>query len=296
MLVSMTGFGRAEVILSPGAQAIIEISTLNHKFLEVDCRLPEGFQGLEDQIRGLIGKQVRRGRVRVSVSVKMKDSAMPVVFDAELARRYVGELRKFQKRLRVPGELSMEMVLGLPRVVSAPERDMSAERWWPKLQEGVAEALTGLAKMRQKEGGRLRSELARIAGAIERTKRSIERRIPSSQKQLEKRLAARIEALAKSAPSVQAARSAVIAEAAGLVQSNDVTEELARIDSHLKALRQAFAGQVENPGRTMDFLAQELHREVNTLGVKARDARIVRWAIDLKGQIEKLREQAANVE
>ncbi len=185
----------------------------------------------------------------------------------------------------------MEMVLGLPEVVTLPRRDLTPSQWWPRLRMGVSQALENAVKMRRQEGKVLSRILADIVVKLDGLSGSIRRRLPVAQRDLKERLIARLKVLAGPVDKKLLAH-----EAAALVQANDVSEELARIHSHLASLHTVVAGSVESPGRTADFLAQELHREVNTLGVKARDATTIHWVVAMKGEIEKLREQAANVE
>ncbi len=291
MLTSMTGFGRAEGNLSSSARTVVEIQTLNHRFLEVDCRLPEGFLSFEQAIRALVGRTIRRGRVRVFVGIKSKHQTPAAAFQVDVARQYAASLRQLKKQLHLSGEVTLETVLSLPRVVGAPSSAEFPERSRKMVEQTVGQAIAQLTAMRQKEGGRLEKVFRKLVVSLENLNRRIVRRVPEAQKNLTQRLQARIQAAAAAADPV-----AVAKEAAALVRETDVSEELTRIQSHLVALRRAIGGQAESQGRTMDFLAQELQREVNTLGVKIRDAAVIRWVVEMKGLIEKLREQAANVE
>ncbi len=299
MLTSMTGFGRAEVPVPPIGHAAIEIHTLNHRFLEVDCRLPDGFQSLEGPVRTAVAGAIRRGRVRVSVALKTKEPQSPRIFQAEMARRYLSQLRALQRRLKVPGEVTLEMLLGLPQVIAVPEKEALSIRWWPHLKAGILRALEKVLAMRRQEGQRLARNLMHLVDSLEQLNGRVRRQVPAAQTALQKRWADRIQRVLRQTGSREESaldRKTVVAEAAAFVQATDVSEELTRIDSHLKALRQALSGRVESPGRTADFLAQELHREANTLGAKMREGSVVRWVIAMKNQIEKIREQVANVE
>ena len=291
MLISMTGFGRAEVALPKSGRAVVEVHSLNHKFLDVECRFPEGFQSLEEPVRALVAAAAGRGRIKVSLVLKTRETESPVIFQKDLARRYVSQLRKFQRQVGLSGAVTLEIILGLPQVMMAPKKIILPEQWWPFLKAGMAQALSEMKKMRQREGRHLAHVMRRLVSQLEGLHRKIRKRVPVATAKLEKKLAVRIQALAPTADS-----GSVAGEAAALVQATDVSEELARIDSHLANLRRAVEGRVEGPGRTIDFLAQELQREVNTLGAKMRDESVVQWVIAMKGQIEKLREQAANVE
>ena len=302
----MTGFGRAETDLPGSGRAAVEIRSVNHRFLEVDCRLPEGFQAFEENVRAMVGRAMVRGQVRVTVSLRGVREPATVVFQEKLARKYHHQLEGLRKRLGIPGAVSLETVLGLPQVVAVSERNgVSTVAVWKLVERAVSLALAGAVKMRRDEGSRLEKMLRQRIEIFENLAGRIRRRVPSAQGDLRKRLAERIETALQQAGKEAPAGEVTAREAAVMVQSTDVNEELERLASHFVALRSAIAGrppasakkgEQAGPGRTLDFLAQELQREVNTLGTKLRDPEISRWVVEFKGQIEKLREQAANVE
>ncbi len=291
MLTSMTGFGRSGVVLPSAGRATVEIQTLNHRFLDVECRLPEGFMGLEQSIRAQVARGVHRGRVRVYLNVKMRRLTPASIVRREIAQRYTRELRQLKKQLKLDGDVTLEAVIGLPHVVEAPAPDESLQRWTVPIGRAVSEAVGSLVKMRRKEGVRLERTLQGIHRSLRDLYQKVSRQVPKVQKGLSRRLQAKLRAEVPSADP-----AACVREAALLIRETDVAEELARIGSHLSALRQAVEGAVDSPGRTMDFLAQELQREINTLGVKIRDGAVSRQVVEMKGLVEKLREQAANVE
>jgi uncharacterized protein (TIGR00255 family) len=291
MLTSMTGFGRAEAELAPGARAVVEIRSVNHRYLEVECRLPEGLAGLEDSFRQEAARSLRRGRVRISVALKGDPANPKILFRSEVARRYAAELKKLAGSLKIPGEITLPTLLSLPGVMATPEKSFLPPSWAGRLEKVLREALAELAAMRRKEGQRLQQAIGRVVAQMERSAAWIQDQLPGMEERLAKRFSSRILKLAPKADPREMA-----AQAAGMVSAGDVSEELTRIGSHLAAVRQAVEGKTGLAGRTLDFLAQELHREVNTLGSKAFDAAVVRRVVEMKHQIEKLREQAANVE
>ncbi len=306
MLTSMTGFGRAEADLPGSGRAAAEVRSVNHRFLEIDCRLPEGFQAFEENIRALVGRVIGRGQVRVSVALRGTREPATAVFQEQLARKYHRQLDGLRRRLGIAGGVSLETLLGLPQVVTVSDRDgASTAAAWKKMEQVISRALDQAVRMRQVEGKRLELALRRRIAIFEELTRKIEQRTPRAQGDLRGRLAERIQAALQQAGQAKAPEEIAAREAALLVQATDVNEELERITSHLMALRHAVAGkpaaaakrgEQTGPGRTMDFLAQEFQREVNTLGTKLRDPEISRWVVEFKGQIEKLREQAANIE
>lgn len=301
----MTGFGRAEATLPrrPGSagRAVVEVRTVNHRFLEVEARLPEGLQAFEENLRQAVGRRIRRGQVRVSVMIRPSEESLPMTFDEPLARAYARQLQRLKRKLKLGGEITLQTVLGLPRVVTVPEREGAAAEQWPMVEPTVQRALHQAVQMRRQEGRRLQKVLQQLVGRLEELTGRVRRQGARVQKDLERRLAERIRVLCRTVPGGQPDPQMVTTEAAALIQSTDVREELDRMDSHLAALRAALQGRASSargasPGRTIDFLAQELHREVNTLGTKLRDRSLAHWVVEMKGQVEKIREQAANIE
>lgn len=303
-MTSMTGFGRAEAVLPPAGRVAVEIRSVNHRFLEVETRVPEGFQAWEEEMRVLAARQLRRGQVRVSVSMKWNDAPLPVEFDRAQAARYLRELRRLEKKLGLKETVTLQLLLGLPQVMKAADREHPSARQWPLVQKAVEQALAALVRMRRQEGARLQRELQAEIAVLARLAEKVRRNAPLIYRQAQKRLAKRIETLLRGSSAAAMSSASVLAEAGTLAQAADVSEELARIDSHLHALTKMVRGEqvasagdrASSPGRTIDFLSQELQREVNTLGTKLRDAAVVECVVAMKGQIEKLREQAANLE
>ena len=305
MITSMTGFGRAEAALPPAGRVVVEIRSVNHRFLEIETRLPEGFQSWEDEIRARVARRLRRGQVRVSVSLKWGELLPPVEFNAGQARRYLTQLKKMERTLGLRDAVTLDLLIGLPQVMVAANRTNPSGRQWPRVERVVDQALSQLIRMRQQEGARLQKALLTEIRTLGRFARQVSRSAPEIHRQARKRLAQRIETMLRGTQVPAAHPAAILAEAGALVQSADVSEELARLDSHLSALTRATrgetagaetAGKPSSPGRTIDFLAQELQREANTLGTKLRDSGVIQCVVAMKGQIEKLREQAANLE
>lgn len=311
MLFSMTGFGRAESRLASSGGVTVEIRSVNHRFLETEVRLPNGLQSFEEEIRRRVGTEVRRGQVRVFVTLRETAVHYPAAIQTDLARRYVTQLRRLQKQLRLNGPLGLETILALPQVISTAEKTIPATRQWSSVERTIEQALARMLQMRRREGARLKEALQRITRALETLARNIRRRIPEFEKESQRRLAERIEALLQSVGQNPASgHDAVLAEAASIVSGSDVSEEMDRLDSHFLALRNLLSGGkpagrkraatgkelAGSPGRTIDFLVQEMQREVNTLGSKLRDGEVLRDVVAMKGQLEKLREQAANLE
>jgi uncharacterized protein (TIGR00255 family) len=291
-LISMTGFGRAQGPLAGVGRASVEIRTLNHRFLEVECRLPEGWEGLEPEIRPLVARRIRRGRVRISVAIKRVFETAPASFQLGVARDYARALRALARATGASPQISLETLLGLPHVVKVAHTEGPTQRARGQLAAAVALALEHVARMRHQEGIRLEKQMQGICKHLEKLCLQIERRI----KILEPAAASRTRKRLKKLLHEAAEERLIAAQVASWVREGDVSEELTRLRSHFSALKKALQGSVESPGRTIDFLAQELHREVNTLGTKAKDGAIAQRVVAMKNQIEKLREQSSNIE
>lgn len=283
----MTGFGRGEAVA--GAVLLcVELRSVNSRFREVKARLPRELAALEAEACGLVGESFARGRFDLHVRRSVEGSGRRVVLDEELAHRY----RELARGLG--GEVSAERLLALPGVVHVVESEVDLEVERGLLREAVAQACLGLAGMRVAEGAALRADL--LAGLDAIAGRLVEVREVASRapERLQERLSERLRRLVREVP-VDSWRLAQ--EVALLADRADVAEELARLDSHLAQFRAALgAGGPAGVGRKLDFLLQEMNREVNTLGSKAVDVELGGAVVDMKTLLERLREQVANVE
>ena len=286
----MTGFGRGEGAGPDGAHLSVEIQAVNHKFLDLEIRFPEGWGMLEEPVRATVAQAIRRGKVRVTGLVKRSESRRRTHFHPEAARRYVTQLKQLRRRSGAEGPVTLGMVLGLPGVVEA-QRESVQPLAWETLDPLVRRALDQMVRMRRREGRRLSRILLKQIEVYAGAYRKVRRQVPKIQQAARQRAVRKIRGMLGSG-----GRKEAVAEAAQWLQGNEVSEELDRIQSHLTALKEAARGRIDNPGRSIDFLAQELHRETNTLGAKLRDGAVVKSLVAMKNQIEKIREQAANVE
>ncbi len=275
MIRSMTGFGIAEGSLAQGGSCSIELRSTNHKFLETVLHLPEGFLAFEDRIKKEVEKKLCRGRV---VCVFKVAAAMPadVRLDTALLGRYLEEIAHVQRRYRLAGAPSLETLLHLPGVVSLVERRTSRETLWPQLERLLARALTQLLRMRQKEGRALQRILRQYA-------RTMQTEVG--------RIRARFCVVAKE----KAAQLSTPDERASFLKNIDIAEELDRLDFFLRTFLEKCAGN-SPVGKELDFIAQEMQRETNTMGAKSCDGPISAIVVGLKSKIEKLREQVQNIE
>ena len=293
MLRSMTGFGAAsreegDVVLSA------EVRAVNHRHLNLKLRLPHDLSSLEPEVEALVRKRLERGSVTAFVSVERKSTTSTARIDAETVKRYRDQVRTVGKELGLDAEVSLETLLGLPGVVvSSDDSKTDAKRLKRALLGAVDEALGLLISMREVEGKAIHDDLQKNAAATAKIVRKIERRMPTVVKAHQKNLAKRVSELLDGRQTLQAAD--VAREIALLADRLDVSEELSRLASHLDQLA-SFLAKGGRVGRKLDFLVQEIFREVNTIGSKCSDAKVAHWVVEAKTHVERLREQVQNVE
>ncbi|MEI6323078.1 MAG: YicC/YloC family endoribonuclease [bacterium] len=290
---SMTGHGRG-TSTKKGWHVTVECASVNRKGIEVAFTLPKQMTLLEPRLREQVVGAVSRGRVNVSVVVE--NSGTPdeqSVIDREAAHRALRELRALRDELSLPGEISLELLLRSPGVLkTSVESAPVPEDLWPAVESALAQALDRLCFMRRKEGMHLVSDLLKRVRLLENAAKAIRLRVPAVQRQRREHLKKKLEELGV---SVAASDPAVARELALMAERSDITEELTRLESHFAQCREALAG-TEPAGRTLDYLAQEMFREFNTLGNKAADAAISRRVVQSKAELDRIREQVANLE
>ncbi|MFZ5816713.1 MAG: YicC/YloC family endoribonuclease [Bacillota bacterium] len=292
MVRSMTGFGRGEATGEPG-KVTVEMKAVNHRFSEVVFRMPRQFNVHEDQARKLILAQVARGRVEVFISWEAAAKARGVKVDKELALAYHNALKELAGEIGSKSELTLDTLAKLPDVLSVEEGSVSDEEVWSVLEPALSEALANLVAMREREGAALVADLADRLDKIEAFRQTVAERAPQVVEEYRQKLTRRLEELLPQGNAVDPQRLAQ--EVALFADRADIAEEIARLGSHIAQFRAAFA-EGEAIGRKLDFLVQELGREVNTIGSKANDAAITAAVIAAKGELEKVREQVQNIE
>ncbi len=291
MIRSMTGFGAGRG--ASGSEEIdLEVRSVNHKFCEVKARLPRELAALElDVIRG-VKDRLARGGVEVSARRGAGRGHLAPRVDAGLAEEYLRAFREVQSRLGLPGEVRLEDVLHADGVVSLEERTLDLDAARAALAQALSGALDSLSGMRAREGEALARDLAGRLDAVELFAGRVEQLAPRSVEQHRERLAERVSELARGL-TLDPGRLAQ--EVALFADRIDVAEEVTRLRSHVAQLRGLMAGD-EPAGRKMEFLVQEMHREVNTIGSKSQSAEIAAAVVAAKAEIERMREQVANVE
>lgn len=296
-LRSMTGFGAARQVASGAAAplaAVVEMRSVNHRYLQVKVRAPGELPDLEVALEALCKRQLERGAVQISVRLEWTGAASTPAIDWEALESYRSLAGELARRLGLDGELSLHHWLTLPGVLANRTQSLDQEAASALCLAAAEQALSELVAMRNREGLALKADLERHGAALAKLVEKIRKRSPLAVKAQFKALEQRLRALL--GERAQALSPADLArELALLADKSDVDEELARLDSHLQQL-QGFLAAKQPVGRALDFLVQEFNREVNTIGSKCADAKIAAWVIEAKTHVERLREQVQNVE
>ena len=289
---SMTGFGRGEAE-AKGRRWTVEIRCVNHRYLDLKIKLPRGYAGLEEKVRKCLTAVLVRGRVDVTLSVSGDFSDLQEIeANHNLALTYRDAIAKLADQLDLDNDVSLLRLVAYPDVLVLTQRAEDLAEVWPPMELALQEALTTCNRMRSEEGDAmavdLQERLSQFAGVVAK----IEARIPELLLEREAKLKERLEKLLG---NVQLDPQRLAQEVAILSDKTDVTEEIVRLDSHINQFR-AFLESEEATGRKIDFLLQEFLREVNTMASKINDADIAHLTVDLKAELEKMREQIQNIE
>ncbi|KPK42677.1 MAG: hypothetical protein AMJ78_01685 [Omnitrophica WOR_2 bacterium SM23_29] len=293
MVRSMTGFGRGEAA-APKGKIQVELKTLNHRFFDISNRLPENFMIFDDKIRLEVAKKIKRGKVSISLTYEGPRKASPkLVIDNELAGKYKRLLLDLKRSLKLKDDISLSQIISFPNVVTVEIEPREEAKLWLNVKEALGKALNSLVKMREKEGRNLRKDIIKRKNTILKEISLIERRSRTVLKEYRAQLLKKIKEL--SAGKIDLDKGRIELEVALFAKNSDISEEITRIKAHLGSFDETLRRKDE-VGRKLDFIAQELHREINTIGQKTSDYRIAQIAITIKGEIEKIREQVQNIE
>lgn len=288
----MTGFGRGLVAGDEG-QVLVEIRSYNHRFLDLAIRMPGELAGLEDRVRKELQATFERGRLDVYISLEEYPQRSRIVeLDGALARRYHEALVQLARELGVSGDGLLSLIATLPGVVRTRETPLDLERVWESLGPAVRQAADELEAMRRAEGEAIEKDLIHRMARIAYLTGEIGARAPLLTEEYRQRLTRRVSELLKD-PIVGEER--LTTEIALYAERSSIAEELVRLESHIDQFR-CLAGVDEPVGRKAEFILQEMVREVNTIGSKTQDPEIGRWVVEIKSELENIREQIQNVE
>jgi uncharacterized protein (TIGR00255 family) len=288
----MTGYGRGETDHN-GTKFSVELNSVNRKQSDIVINLPRDLTALEPQIRQTINENISRGRTNVVVSYHNGSSApRKLALDTELARSYHDAMRALQKDLDAPGEITIGSILQAPGVMRAPEETIDSGAAWPAIERALRLALSELIKMREREGKHLAKDLIGRLKAMRKQIKEIRALHPDVVKKYRATLLERIH---KAGLPIATDDERLVKEISFFADRADVSEELTRVESHLAQFAHHLRRH-EPVGRTLEFITQEIFRELNTLGAKANDAAISQRVVLCKAELEKIREQIQNLE
>ncbi|MDD4239780.1 MAG: YicC family protein [Desulfotomaculaceae bacterium] len=292
MIKSMTGYGRGEAVTA-GKKFTFELKAVNHRYNEVVLRLPRSLTLLEDRIRRLIQARTARGRVDGFLGLEeCGEKNATVKVDKALAAAYYNAMKELQENLGIGGDIQLKQLVALPGVLTVAEPADDVEEWWPAIQIAVEAAVDNLVRMRTVEGEQLSRDLLKRVEQLTYLNQSIRERSPQVVEDYRERLGARLNDYMRDGiitPERLAAEATIFAE------RSSITEENVRLESHLQQMKSCLTGG-ESVGRKLDFLIQEMNREINTIASKASDLEISRAVVEAKSELEKIREQVQNIE
>ncbi|HTH45889.1 MAG TPA: YicC/YloC family endoribonuclease [Candidatus Limnocylindria bacterium] len=289
---SMTGYGRGEHS-EAGTKVTVELKAVNRKQAEVVLRLPRELEALETRVREEVNRVVARGRVEVLVSLEQPGEAQAAKINHQLAATYAWELRGLANQLGLTGGVTLDVLVRCPGVIETNREAPEAESRWPLVEPALRSALSAFNGMRDREGEALAADLALRVANLGAAVARVRTHSPEVLKRFREQLLQRIRIAGLE--NVSAEDERVIKEVVFFSDRSDISEELARLESHFGQFADC-QKSAEPVGRKLDFLAQEMNREINTIGSKANDALISADVVLLKTELERFREQAQNVE
>jgi uncharacterized protein (TIGR00255 family) len=271
----MTGFGSKEAQLAPFGKVSVELRSTNHKFLESVFHLPEGFLSLEDRIKKEIETRLKRGRVTCAINISgSKDSR--VFINRGLLKKYIAGLKSIKKEFGIREEFSVNTLIHLPGILSLEENNIPASSIWPRLKILLNAALDELVKMRAKEGRALFGFFKNKADSLDKGLKAVR-------------------ASFKTAAAKKVKQLTCAEERSAFLKDADITEEMERLTFHVRNFKSKLSKNIP-VGKELDFIAQEMQREANTMAAKSFDAGVSAKVVQMKSQIEKIREQVQNIE
>ncbi len=291
MISSMTGFGRG-VCTSEGFEAVVEIRSVNNRFLDISSKLPKSLSNYEGKIREIIGKKLSRGRVNLLISFSnVNENNNNFKLNKNLADAYLRMADELQSDFKVEGKVDINQLLNFPDIIEIEDLAIADEHTWQCTQEALNTALDSIEDMRRQEGEELRKDLVARINHLEKLVAEIEANAANSPSEHLDKLRERVEKIMAS-ESIDESRLEM--ELALLADRLDVTEECVRFHSHNTLFLDTLNAEISQ-GRKLNFLLQEMNREANTIGVKAASSVISHLVVQIKEEVERIREQVQNV-
>lgn len=291
MVKSMTGFGRAEA-KQGSYQILVEMKSVNHRFCEINIRMPKQFLAMEEKMKKVVNSYLQRGRIEMFITIDGQDiQDKHLNVDWELLSAYIDSIHKVKDRYQISGSIEINDILKLENVFTIMETQTGMEAIEELLLEQVRSASKQLVAMRMAEGDQLKKDIITHLTFIVNMSEQLSKLGPTVVEAYRLRLEKKLKEYLGS----QIDEQRILAEAAIFADKADINEELKRINSHLGQFTQSLQS-TDSVGRKLDFLVQELNREVNTIGSKANDANIANLVVEMKACLEKIKEQVQNIE
>ena len=292
MIKSMTGYGREQAV-ADGMNITVEIKSVNHRFFEFSSKLPRNYGFLDEKLKSYFMGRITRGKVECYVSVEsVEEPDILVAVNHPLIKSYIEAYKEIEESFGLENDIKVSDIVRAPDALTVRKQAEDEERIWAAVQSVADNALAKFLAMRETEGERLRADIDSRLETILKAVAFVEERSPETVREYNEKLLARLNELLAGA-SVDEQR--ILTEAAVFADKIAVAEETVRLRSHVDQMR-TFLAADEAIGKKMDFLVQEMNRETNTIGSKANDVQIARTVVDLKAEIEKIREQIQNIE
>lgn len=292
MIRSMTGYGRAQQTLH-GRDITVEIQSVNHRFFEFSARVPRAFGYLQEKLKHVLNEQVARGKVEVFISILSLESGdSTVTVDHSLAHSYLQSIRALGQDLMLEDTVTLSQLLRFHDIFQLQQTEVDEDALWQDVHTVLTDALQAFVQMREREGASLQTDLLLRLARVEECVTQVELRAPETVEAYRNRLFKRLSELLEDR---QIDEARILTEAALFAEKTDTAEETVRLRSHIDQFRSIL--QQEDPvGRKLDFLVQEINREANTIGSKAQNLEISRQVVEIKSELEKIREQIQNIE
>ena len=294
MVKSMTGFGRGEY--SDGKRNVTcEIRTVNHRYADITVKMPKRYSFAEETVKSIVKEKIRRGKAEVSLMFEyLTEADITIRLNEPVAEQYLVNLQKMQQVYGVTGDIDLQLLSSMPEVLKTIPDVEDEEEIVAVISEAARRAAEAVDAMRATEGERLAEDLLQRGELIRDYVKKIDARAPMVAQEYVQKLKDRISELLEGSAEIPEER--ILTEAAIFADKANITEELVRLDSHMKQLRQILTSSEGPIGKKLDFLVQEMNREANTIGSKANDLEITSLMLDAKSEIEKIREQVQNIE
>lgn len=293
MAISMTGFGRGE-FKNDNYHFLVECKTINHKYCDINVRLPRKISFLEDKIRNYVKNFVKRGRVDLYIKLDLIGSEdVNLKFDDKLATQYVNILKEIKDKFDLQDDISVMNVAKFPEIVKCEEKEEDEDLYWSMLKEALDMSMEKLTQMRKEEGEKLAIDTIERCDILDNLIDEIEKHSNTVVDEYREKLNNRISEILENPSIIDENRLAQ--EVAIFADKSSITEEIVRFRSHIEQLRKTVEKN-DSIGRKIDFLIQEMNREVNTTGSKSSNINITNLVVEVKSELEKIREQIQNIE